>query len=142
MPARGSGLGRFGNDDSVVFRNIMNLSATLYHGDFTHTLWANYRSGYRDQAQTVEVLGSGAPLGQGPTTTVQLDVPSYAVANYQARYRMLDDSLALTLGISNVLDEEPPLSLRVSGAGHQLGWDPRYTDAFGRTFYLQAEYGF
>jgi iron complex outermembrane receptor protein len=55
---------------------------------------------------------------------------------------MLDDSLALTLGISNVLDEEPPLSLRVSGAGHQLGWDPRYTDAFGRTFYLQAEYGF
>jgi iron complex outermembrane receptor protein len=138
----GSSLGRFGNDDSVVFRNITNLSATLYHGNFTHTLWANYRGGYHDQAQTVEVLGSGAPLGQGPTTTVQLDVSSFTVANYQARYRMLDDSLALTLGISNVLDEEPPLSLRVSGAGHQLGWDPRYTDAFGRTFYLQAEYGF
>jgi iron complex outermembrane receptor protein len=41
-----------------------------------------------------------------------------------------------------LLDEEPPLSLRVSGAGHQVGWDPRFTDAYGRTYYLQAEYAF
>ena len=138
----GSSLGRFGNDDTVVFRNVMNVSASLYHGDFAHTLWANYRTGYHDQPQTVEVLGTGVPLGQGPTTDVQLDVDSYMVTNYQARYMMLDDSLTLSLGISNLLDEEPPLSLRVSGAGHQLGWDPRYTDAFGRTYYLQAEYAF
>lgn len=138
----GSSLGRFGNDDSVVFRNVMNVSASLYHGDFSHTLWANYRTGYLDQAQEVEVLGTGAPLGQGPMTTVQLDVPDYVVTNYQARYMMLDDSLTMALGISNLLDEEPPLSLRISGAGHQLGWDPRYTDGMGRTFYLQAEYVF
>ena len=138
----GSSLGRFGNDDGVVFRNIVNLAASLYHGDFTHTLWANYRSGYYDQEQTVEILGTGVPLGQGPTTDVQLEVPSYTVTNYQARYLMLNDSLALSLGVSNLFDREPPLSLRVSGAGHQLGWDPRYTDAFGRTYYLQAEYAF
>ncbi len=138
----GSSLGRFGNDDGVVFRNVINLVGTLYHGDFTHTLFANYRSGYHDQEQEVEITGTGVPLGQGPTTTVQLDVPSYMVTNYQLRYMMLDDSLGLTFGVSNLLDEEPPLSLRVSGAGHQVGWDPRFTDAFGRTYYLQAEYSF
>jgi iron complex outermembrane receptor protein len=138
----GSSLGRFGNDDGVVFRNVINLVGSLYHGDFTHTLFANYRSGYHDQAQEVEITGTGVPLGQGPTTVVQLDVPSYTVTNYQLRYMMLDDSLGLTFGVSNLLDEEPPLSLRVSGAGHQVGWDPRFTDAYGRTYYLQAEYAF
>jgi iron complex outermembrane receptor protein len=64
------------------------------------------------------------------------------VTNYQLRYMMLEDSLGLTFGVSNMLDEEPPLSLRVSGAGHQVGWDPRFTDAYGRTYYLQAEYAF
>src|SRR5690606_13358826 len=92
----GSSLGRFGNDDGVVFRNVINLMGTLYHGDFTHTLFANYRSGYHDQPQTVEITGTGVPLGQGPTTIVQLEVPSYLVTNYQLRYMMLDDSLGLT----------------------------------------------
>jgi iron complex outermembrane receptor protein len=138
----GSSLGRFGNDDAVVFRNIVNLVGTLYHGDFTHTLFTTYRSGYLDQEQEVEILGTGVPLGQGPTRNVQLNVPSYTVANYNLRYMMLDDSLGLTFGVSNLLDEEPPLSLRTSGSGHQVGWDPRFTDAFGRTYYLQAEYAF
>jgi iron complex outermembrane receptor protein len=138
----GSSLGRFGNDDGVVFRNVINLVGTLYHGDFSHTLFANYRSGYHDQPQTVEITGTGAPLGQGPTTEVQLEVPSYTLLNYQLRYMMLEDSLGLTFGVSNLTDEEPPLSLRVSGSGHQVGWDPRFTDAYGRTFYLQAEYAF
>lgn len=138
----GTSLGRFGNDDGVVFRNVINMVGTLYHGDFAHTLFANYRSGYHDQPQQVEITGTGVPLGQGPTTVVQLEVPSYTLLNYQLRYMMLDDSLGLTFGISNVTDEEPPLSLRVSGSGHQVGWDPRFTDAYGRTFYLQAEYAF
>lgn len=136
----GSSLGRFGNDDDVVFRNVLNLGGTLYHGNFVHTLWANYRSGYDDQEQTVEITGTGVPLGQGPTTDVMLDVDAYTVANYSLRYTMLDDALGITFGISNLLDEQPPLSLRTSGSGHQVGWDPRYVDPYGRTFYLQANY--
>ena len=138
----GSSLGRFGNDDGVVFRNVINLVGTLYHGDFTHTLFTNFRSGYHDQAQEVEITGTGVPLGQGPTTVVQLEVPSYTLLNYQLRYAMLDDSLGLTFGVTNLTDEEPPLSLRVSGSGHQFGWDPRFTDPYGRTFYVQADYNF
>ncbi len=136
----GSSLGRFGNDDAVVFRNVVNLGGTLFHGNFVHTLWANYRDGYDDQEQSVEITGTGVPLGQGPTTDVMLKVDSYTVANYQLRYTMLDDALGLTFGVSNLLDEQPPLSLRTSGSGHQVGWDPRYVDAFGRTYYLQVNY--
>jgi iron complex outermembrane receptor protein len=118
------------------------LLVTLYHGDFTHTLFTNYRSGYLDQVQVVELLGTGVPLGQGPDVEVQLDVPTYMTTNYNLRYLLLEDKLGLTFGVSNLFDKEPPLSLRVSGAGHQLGCDPRYTDAFGRTYYLQAIYAF
>lgn len=55
----------------------------------------------------------------------------------------LDSALiGVTFGINNLLDEEPPLSLRTSGAGHQVGWDPRYADAYGRTLYVRGEYSF
>jgi iron complex outermembrane receptor protein len=55
---------------------------------------------------------------------------------------LLEDKLGLTFGVNNLLDEEPPLSLRDGGAGHQVGFDPRYTDAYGRTYYLRGEYTF
>lgn len=138
----GSSLGKFGADDAVVFRNIINFEATLYHGNFTHNLFLNYRSGYDDQAQEVEVVQDGVALGQGPTKVVQLEIDPYITTNYQLGYRMLDDSLGLTFGVKNLFDEEPPLSLRVSGSGHQVGWDPRYSDPYGRTYYLRAEYRF
>ena len=51
-----SSLGKFGADDAVVFRNIINVEATLYHGNFTHDLFLDYRSGHDDQAQEVEVV--------------------------------------------------------------------------------------
>jgi len=75
-------------------------------------------------------------------TPVQLDVSDYYTVNYQTIAKLMDDKLGLTFGINNLLDEEPPLSLRTSGSGHQVGWDPRYTDAFGRTYYVRAEYTF
>jgi hypothetical protein len=41
--------------------------------------------------------------------------------------------------IQNLADVKPPLSLRATGS-HQLGYDPRYASAIGRTFYLSAQY--
>jgi iron complex outermembrane receptor protein len=38
-------------------------------------------------------------------------------------------------------DKTPPLSLRNTGS-HQLGYDPRYASAIGRTYYLNAAYRF
>ncbi len=138
----GSSLGRFGDDGEVVFERLMVYSATVEHGDFTHNLRINYRSGYDDEVQTVEVLGTGAPLGRGPRTEIQLDVDEQYLVDYQLQYSALGDRLGLTLGINNLTDEAPPLSLRDEGTGHQVGWGPRYSDAYGRTVYLAAEYTF
>ena len=44
--------------------------------------------------------------------------------------------------MNNLFDKQPPMSLRTGGAGHQVGFDPRYADVYGRTFYLQADYSF
>lgn len=136
----GSSVGRFGDDDAVTFRNIINASASLTHGNFTETLSVNYRSGYIDQAQVVTLIEEDGSFGDD--VDVQLSVPSYATFDFVLSYSMLSDSLRTTFGINNLLDKEPPLSLRSSGAGHQVGWDPRYVDAFGRTFYLSASYEF
>jgi iron complex outermembrane receptor protein len=138
----GSSLGKFGADDDVVFRNKIAFRVGLYHGNFHHNLNMNWRSGYTDQTQTVEILDTGVPLGEGPTRDVTLDVDDYLTVDYQFLWTTLDDSLDLTFGINNLFDEEPPLSLRSSGAGHQVGWDPRYSDAYGLTFYAQAAYRF
>ena len=138
----GSSLGRFGEDGEVVFERLMVYSATVEHGDFTHNFRINHRSGYNDEVQTVEVLGTGAPLGRGPRTEIQLDVDGQYLVDYQLRYSALGDGLGLTLGINNLTDEAPPLSLRDEGTGHQVGWDPRYSDAYGRTVYLAADYTF
>ena len=136
----GSSLGRFGDDDAVTFRNIFNINNTFAHGDFQHTLGMNYRSGYTDQEATVNILESDGSLGD--EVTVQKEIPSYILFDFQTKYTGLAEGLALTLGINNLFDKQPHLSLRSGGAGHQVGWDPRYTDAYGRTFYLQADYSF
>lgn len=138
----GSSLGRFGSDGEVVFERLLVYSAGLEHGNFTHNLRINFRSGYDDQVQTVEILGTGVPLGRGPRTAIQLDVDEQYLLDYQLRYTALDDRLGLTFGVNNLTDEAPPLSLRDEGAGHQVGWDPRYSDAYGRTVYLSADYTF
>src|SRR5690606_25346834 len=111
-------------------------------GNFNHSLAFNFRSGYTDQEQVVNLIDEDGNVDYGTNTPVQLDVPSYTTTEYQLNYRMLDDALSLTLGVNNLFDEEPPLSLRVSGSGHQVGWDPRYSDAYGRTVYFAAKYTF
>ena len=138
----GSSLGRFGNDQAVVFKDKWLFSTALTTGNWTQVLSWDYKSSYDDQEQEVEITGTGAPLGAGPTTDIMLTVPSYSLWNYQVRWNTLEDKLGLTFGVNNLLDEEPPLSLRTGGAGHQVGWDPRYTDALGRTYYLRADYSF
>ena len=144
----GSSLGRYGDDEKVVFKHQIVAEATLNHGSFTHNLRVTSRSGYDDQPQEVEVTGTlddddiPVPLGQGPMETIQLTIKQTYKVDYQLHYSLFEDSLALTFGLNNVFDEKPPLSLRSGDPGHQVGWDPRYADPFGRTYYLSAEYSF
>lgn len=129
-------LARYGDDNDVVFRTTAQLISSLKTGDFDNSLTIRYRSGYADQESAVRVGEIN-----GPSTTIQLAIPSYTTVNFQSQYQVIDD-LKLSFGINNLFDVAPPLSLRTGGAGHQVGYDPRYTDSLGRTFYLAVDYNF
>ncbi|MCL1125855.1 TonB-dependent receptor [Shewanella surugensis] len=131
-------INKFGDNDAVTFRVVAQLSTTLSHGDFAHTLMANYKSGYDDQVQSV--LTKDVDGNYTQDAEVQLHVPSYTKVNFQSKYYVMDN-FSMTLGINNLFDTQPSLSLG-DGSGHQVGYDPRYTDPYGRTFYLQADYSF
>jgi iron complex outermembrane receptor protein len=47
---------------------------------------------------------------------------------------------ALTFGIRNMFDRAPPLSYQTTT--FQSGYDPRFTDVLGRTYYVRASYSF
>ncbi len=136
-------LGQYGPDQAVVFRNIVQVNNTLSMDQFTHRLNFNYRSGYRDEyfAGGSNRIRLASDLSQNYAGGVQLYVPSYFTINYSTSYQVNDDT-NVTFGIKNLMDNEPPFSLRTGGAGHQVGYDPRYSDPFGRTFYISADYTF
>lgn len=128
-----SSMGKFGDNNSVTFRIICQINLGLEHGDFYYNVNVNYKSGYLDQFQCKD--GCVVTIGDafGDCAEVQLAISSYVKVDYQTKYHFSDD-LNVTFGINNLLDKQPDLSLRTSGAGHQVDYDPRYTDSYGRTF--------
>jgi len=136
-----SSMGRFGDNNSVTFRLIQQLQTSLEVGDFEHTLRLNYKSGYQDQFQDTGSCAVTLEDAFGDCVEIQLNVPSYSLVDYQSVYN-ITDMASVSFGINNLFDKQPALSLRSGGAGHQVGYDPRYTDSYGRTFYLQADYRF
>jgi iron complex outermembrane receptor protein len=137
-----SSLGRFGSDDDVVFDVQAQFNNTLTMGDFEHSLNISYRSGYEDQLQSSSDcdIRLGSDIAEC-APDIQLYVESYWKVDYLTRYNFSDNG-QVSFGITNLLDKQPPLSLRTSGAGHQVGYDPRYTDVKGRTLYVGAKYTF
>jgi iron complex outermembrane receptor protein len=137
-----SSLGQFGSDDNVVFDVQAQINNTLTMGDFEHSLNISYRSSYDDQLQTKDscAIRLGSDISEC-APDIQLDIEAYWKVDYLTRYT-INESAQVFFGITNLLDKEPPLSLRTSGAGHQVGYDPRYTDSKGRTLYLGGSYTF
>jgi iron complex outermembrane receptor protein len=136
----GSNLGHFGKDDDAVSRVVSNFSVYINHDDFSHNMILNYRSGYADQPQTVTLIEDDGSFGDDVSYLGRVD--SFVTVDHQSTYVTMDDKLTLTLGVNNLFDRAPPRSLRTSGAGHQLGFDPRYHEPYGRTMYLKASYTF
>jgi len=132
-----SSLGKYGANAAVSFRNVISASATLDSGAWSHTLSTNYRSGYKDKFHDEE--NCAVDDGENCIAT-QLDVPSYYTFNWQTRWNF-NKALTLTVGVNNIGDVKPPLSLRNTGS-HQLGYDPRYASPIGRAFYMSGTYKF
>ena len=126
----------------VAFRWQGKLTTSLTRGDFTHTLGLNFKSGYRDAAYDAELYDDAGNLS-GTFETVRLKVKPYTTVDWQTRWQAMR-ALSLTVGVLNVFDEDPPLSLAEGGLnkGQMFGYDDRYYDPRGRTFYLSASFSF
>jgi iron complex outermembrane receptor protein len=136
-------LGRFGGDNNVVFRDMFRLTLALQTGNWANTLSVNYKSGYRDQSFTADsgnVLAVNADGSLGDGVAYNGRVSSYTVADWQTRWDMTK-KLRFTLGLNNIFNTKPPLSLKIVG-GNQIGYDGRYADPTGRSIAAGVSYRF
>jgi iron complex outermembrane receptor protein len=138
-------IGRFNSYSDVTFRWISKLTASLRTNMFTHALTANFHSSYTDQVYATaddsvvrEVLADGS---LGDYLPFKRQVASYTTFDWQTKAQ-LSKQFTLTAGIKNLLDRDPPFSIRNAGGGNQSGYDGRYTDPLGRQFYLTGSYKF
>jgi iron complex outermembrane receptor protein len=127
-------MSHYGENAAVSFRNIVRATLTLDTGALSNTLTVKYRSGYKDINQLVRDVATNTNV------RVALDVPAYATLDWQGQYAF-SKAIEVRLGVRNLTDKKPPLTLRDS-SGHQVGYDPRYADVLGRTFYAQGTYKF
>jgi iron complex outermembrane receptor protein len=138
-------LGAYGPDQQVVFRIISNLELSLQTGGWVNTLMTHYKSGYRDAtysagSASVFLAGPNGTLG-APVDFGGLKVPSYTTFDWQTAYN-IEKNIRLTAGVRNMGDKAPPLSLQTSGGGNAVGFDGRYYDPTGRTFYVRGDVKF
>jgi iron complex outermembrane receptor protein len=126
---------------AVTFRWQGRLTNVLSHGNWAHTFQVNFKSGYRDATANVEVLDAGGNVVG--TEDVRLDVKRFTTLDWQTQWRPIKN-LALTVGLLNVFDTKPPLSVSSGGVnrGQQFGFDDRYYDSRGRTAYINGSFKF
>jgi iron complex outermembrane receptor protein len=101
-------------------------------GAFTHTLTQVYRDGYEDYLPPGMRNGTYFPPNYDP------DVEAYITYNYSVGWDVRDGMKA-TFGIRNLLDTDPPFTLRYLDHGDGAAWESRIADPRGRSFTLQFE---
>lgn len=140
-----SDLGKFGSDLDVVFRTQMRILTSLQTGAFTNSLTANYKSGYRDEqfptASSSPVYAASDTGYATPLAFAGLHVHPFTTFDGQSKYQATK-ALSVTVGVKNLFDRIPPLSLQSSGGGNYSGYDGRYYDVLGRTYYVGGNYKF
>jgi iron complex outermembrane receptor protein len=117
-------VGRYA-DASPVFRWRHNATLTWNLGPWGAALTNRYMSGYTDQnAVDPEFYNR---------------VKDYSVWSLSGNYTGLRN-IDVTLGVRNLFDEDPPYTNQ--STTFQQGYDPRYTDPLGRTWYARLTYKF
>ncbi|WP_167759692.1 TonB-dependent receptor [Massilia horti] len=110
--------------NNPVFRWQSSASLVWNQDLLSAGLSAHYKSGYLDQPK--------------------LDHPNHRVASYTTLDTYVAwaqrKGLGLTLGVRNLADRVPPLSYQTTV--FQAGYDPRYADPTGRTWYVRGTYTF
>ncbi len=105
------------------WQDTANLSWTK--GLWGAGLTGHFKSGYTDQ-------------DDGDPSTPD-HVASYATFDTYGSWAM-KKGLGVTVGVRNLTDRAPPLTYQTTV--FQAGYDPRFTDPTGRTFYVRGSYTF
>jgi iron complex outermembrane receptor protein len=126
----------------VTFRWAGQANASLKTGNWTNTLSVNFKSGYDDAVATVEVLNPDGS-GTGTFEDVRLRIGRWETFDWQTQWQATKQ-LSLTVGVLNLTNKKPPLSLAEggNGKGQQYGYDDRYYDIRGRTLYVNGSFAF
>jgi iron complex outermembrane receptor protein len=117
-------VGRYA-DATPVFRWRHNATISWNKGPWGASLTNRYMSGYTDQN------------GVDPEFFNQ--VKAYSVWSLSGNYTGIK-RVDLTVGVRNLFDEDPPFTNQ--STTFQQGYDPRYTDPLGRTWYARITYKF
>ncbi|MDE1948996.1 MAG: TonB-dependent receptor [Burkholderiales bacterium] len=125
-----SNLGRYG--DAVAYGGAIlrwqhNLTLGWSRGDWSAGLAQHFKSGYEDQNSAARIAPDH--LGHRVASISLWDV--FGSVRLSPQWR-------LSAGIRNLFDTGPPASNQ--GSTFQQGFDPRYADPLGRTFYLSASW--
>ena len=112
-------------DATPVFRWRHNATLTWSSAPWTLTLGNRYLSGYDDQ--------------NAVDPQFKQRVKYYSLWSLAGTYSGNKD-IDLTAGVKNLLNDDPPYTNQTTT--FQQGYDPRYTDPLGRTFYVRATYKF
>lgn len=140
IPGYLNSMSKIGSDGQVTFRYLINWSATLDTGAFSHTVALNYKPGYTDD--WIDYCRNPDAGGNCTEASGSRPVKSYTLVDWQTKYNV-NKALSFTLGIKNLFDRSPPFSIiDESGTGNARGFDGRYTDPIGRQIYFVGNYKF
>ena len=103
-----------------VFRWQNTTSVNWNKGALSAGVTGHYKTGYLDQDEKNRVA-------------------SYTTFDAFGSYTM-PKGFGVTMGVRNLADRAPPLSFQTNT--FQAGFDPRYTDPIGRTYYVRGSYTF
>ena len=112
-------------DNGPVFRWRHNASLNWNLGQWNATLSNKYMSGYHDMNDVDDEF--------------KQKVKAYSIWSLSGMYSGIKNT-ELTVGVKNLLNEDPPFTNQYST--FQSGYDPRFADPLGRTFYVRATYKF
>ncbi|MFT3761589.1 MAG: TonB-dependent receptor [Pseudoxanthomonas sp.] len=103
-------------------------------GDWAHTLTQVYRSGYKDW-KPGGIVNGYTPENWDPK------VDEYITYNYSLTWTGMENA-KVVFGIRNLLNTDPPFTVRYLDDGDGAGWEARVADPRGRSFNLSFEYRF
>ncbi|MDQ6627419.1 MAG: TonB-dependent receptor, partial [Pseudomonadota bacterium] len=109
-----------------IFRWQSNANVNWTIGPWGAGIFGHYKSGYGDQ-------------NDNTVSPAYNKVSSYTTFDVYGTWAP-SKALSLTLGVRNVFDRDPPFSNQ--NFVFQGGYDPRFTDPTGRTYYARGTYNF